>query len=73
VNNLEIAKKIIKDNYKDANCGIYDCRNIVGDPMINIYNANGLIIDICYHYSYFEVFGLSKIEFEELERFYNTL
>ena len=51
---LDIAKRIIKENYKDADCGIYDTRNIVGDPMTTIYRGNELTIDICYHYSYFE-------------------
>lgn len=73
MNKLEIAKEIIKENYRHADCGIYDCRNLVGDRMTNIYNENGLAIDICYHYGYFEVFGLSDDEFNELERFYNSL
>lgn len=73
MNKLEIAKKIIKDNYKYAKCGIFDCRNILGDPMINIYRGNELIIDICYDYSYFEIFGLSDAEFKELAKFYNGL
>ena len=41
--------------------------------MTTIYKDNELTIDICYHYSYFEVFGLSKADFSELEKFYNTL
>ena len=73
MNKLDIAKKIIKENYKDADCGIFDSQNIVGDWMTNIYNDNGLAIDICYRWSYFEVFGLSDDEFNELERFYYTL
>ena len=73
MNKLDIAKKIIKENYKDADCGIFDSQNIVGDWMTNIYNDNGLAIDICYQYAYFEVFGLSDDEFDELEKFYNIL
>ena len=73
MNKLDIAKKIIKENYKDADCGIFDSRNIVGDPMVTIYEYYDLIIDICYQYAYFEVFGLSDDEFNELEKFYNTL
>ena len=37
MNKLDIAKKIIKENYKDANCGIFDSRNWTGDWMTNIY------------------------------------
>ena len=73
MNKLDTAKKIIKENYKDADCGIFDSHNIVGDWMTNIYNDNGLVIDICYRWSYFEVFGLFDNEFNELEKFYNTL
>lgn len=73
MSNLEKAKEIIKKYYKFANCGIYDCRNIAGDEMGTIYEGEGLTIDICYYYSYFEVFGLSDEEFEELERYYDSL
>jgi len=70
---LNIAKDIIKGFYLLADCGIYNTRNIMGDPMTTIYEDNGLTIDICYNYSYFEVFGFSKAEFNELEKFYYTL
>lgn len=46
--NLEEIKKVIKDNYKHGDCGIFDCRNVVGDTMINIYNKDNVSIDICY-------------------------
>lgn len=70
--NLEIAKRIIKENYKEANYGIFNCRNWVGDPMVTVYSEEDLTIDICYYYSYFEVFGLSDEDFAELEMFYNS-
>ena len=70
---LEIAKNIIKKNYEDAQCGIFDCRNIVGDSMTTIYDEDGLQIDICYRYSYFEVFGLTDEEFQELEGCYEEI
>lgn len=70
-NKLDIAKKIIKENFESADCGIFNCRNWVGDPMETIYASDGLTIDICYYYSYFEVFGLSEEEFDELEKYYN--
>lgn len=41
--------------------------------MTTIYKDDELTIDICYDYSYFEVFGLSDTEFEELEDFYESL
>ena len=70
---LDIAKDIIKKFYFLADCGIYDTRNDVGDRMTTIYEDNKLIIDICYDYSYFEVFGLTNVEFQELVSFYNSL
>lgn len=69
--NLEIAKEIIREHY--VPCGIYNSRNILGDPMSTIYIDNNLQIDICYYYEYFEVFGLTDAEFGELEKYYETL
>lgn len=73
MSNLEKAKEIIKAHYSDAECGIFNSRNIVGDVMETIYKGEGLTIDICYGYEYFEVFGLSGEEFEELEDYYCSL
>lgn len=70
---LEKAKKIIKENISYADCGIYNCRNWMGDSMTNIYDEDGLCIDICYSYAYFEVFGLSKAEFDKLQKYYEEI
>ncbi len=70
---LEKAKEIIKENFKDADCGLFDYPNTVGDPMDIIYADDGLRIYICYYYSYFEVFGLSEDEFDELAEYYCSL
>ena len=70
---LEIAMKVIEEHYQDAPYGIFDTRNIVGDFMSTIYEGNGLKIDICYGYKYFEVFGLTKEEFQQLESYYTAL
>lgn len=70
---LETAKRVIEENYKNADCGIFDCRNWTGDPMVTVYDETGLTIDICYNYSYFEVFGLSNEDFAELKEFYIRL
>ena len=69
--NLDIAKEVIDKLVPIADCGIFDSRNLVGDPMTTVYSANGLTIDVCYRYSYFEVFGLSAGEFKQLEKYYN--
>lgn len=70
---LEIAKQIIKQHFKDANCGLYDTRNFVGDPMTTVYSKDGLQIDICYRYNYFEVFGLDDKAFGQLAEFYGSM
>ena len=70
---LEKAKEIITKNFSEGDCGIFDSRNIVGDWMTNIYDDGELVIDICYTWNYFEVFGLSGEEFDELARYYSKL
>lgn len=71
--NLEKAKTIIKDNFEAGKCGLYNTRNIAGDNMTTLYKKGGLQIDICYFWSYFEVFGLSDLQFDELLDYYNYL
>lgn len=70
---LETAKKIIKEHMDTVRWGIYDTRNILGDFMRTIFNEDGLIIDICDDWGYFEVFGLTSEEFLELKKFYESL
>ena len=72
-NKLEKAKEIIKKNFRYGDCGLFKSRNVLGDPMHNIYNADGIKIDICFNYGYFEVFGLTNEEFKELEDYYVKL
>lgn len=70
---LEKAKEIVSKYYKVADCGIFNSRNIVGDMMGTVYAGEGLIVDVCYPYAYFEVFGLSYGEFKKLEKYYEGL
>ena len=70
---LNIAKKIIEENIRNAQHGIFDCPNWAGDPMYTIYDEGGLQIDICYNYEYFEVFGLNAADFAKLKLFYHNL
>lgn len=67
------VKKIIKAFYPMADCGLFDTRNIVGDTMSNLFDGEYFQVDICYHYSYFEVFGTTQNEFDELIKLYNEL
>lgn len=73
MSNLEKAKAVIKEHFSYADCGIFDSRNLVGDHMNNIYDDGDIRIDICYEWSYFEVFGLTDEEFEELQKYYYEL
>lgn len=70
---VEKVKEVIKNNIEDALYGIFDCRNVVGDPMETIYDEDGVKIDICRNWEYFEVFGLTNEEFAEIESFYEDL
>ena len=66
-------KELIKNNYKDADCVLFDTKNIVGDYIETIFKGEFFTLDICYGYSYFEVFGTTQKEFEELQNFYKDL
>jgi hypothetical protein len=70
---IDLVKSVIKDRYDDAKCGLFFTRNLVGDPMETIWEEDGVTIDICYCYSYFEVFGLTGEEENELSRFYDSM
>ena len=43
---LSKIKAVIKEHISSARCGIFDCRNIVGDRMTNIYDDGDVQIDI---------------------------
>lgn len=70
---LDTAKRIIKENYADFSCGIFNTGNVVGDPMVTIYKDDSIRILGCYKYAYFEVFGLSNDDAEKLYDYYNSL
>lgn len=72
-NSVEKVKEVIKNNIKDASSGIFDCRNIVGDPMETIYDEDGVRIELCRKREYFDVFGLTNKEFAEVESFYDLI
>ena len=70
---FEEVKKIIKEHFNEAPCGLFFCRNIAGDEMTNLYYKNGIQIDICYNYQYFEVFGLDLVQQIVLKKYYDFL
>lgn len=67
---LEMVKDLIKENIDRGDLGLYRTRNLVGDAMSNIYEGEYITLDICYGYAYFEVFGLTEGEWEDLQKFY---
>ena len=72
----EIAnlKNIIKLFYNpDFKGGLFNTRNVVNDKMINLYKSKDVQLDICYDYDYFEVFGLTPDEFEDVKQYYYNL
>ena len=70
---IDKIKNVIKNKYSDAACGLFFTSNWVGDPTSTIWKEDGVTIDICYEYEYFEVFGLTEEEENELLAFYNSL
>lgn len=64
---LERLKRFL---HNEEICGMqsFDCRNWVGDLMDNIYNEDGIQVDICYGYEYLEIFGLTHDEWLELAK-----
>ena len=73
VSRIDKVKNVIRNRYSDATCGMFFTPNWVGDPMSTIWEEDGVTIDICYEYEYFEVFGLTEEEENELLAFYNSL
>ena len=73
ISRIDKVKNVIKNRYIEAECGLFFTRNWAGDPMSTILEEDGVTIDICYNYQYFEVFGLTEEEENELIAFYNSL
>ena len=70
---LNLIKELITGLYPSADCGLFNTRNTVGDDMETIYKTELFTLDICYNWSYFEIFGTTDEEFKMLEQFYDSL
>ena len=70
---FEEVKKVIREHFNKAPCGLFFCRNTANDAMTNIYDKNGIQIDICYNWAYFEVFGLDLVQQVALKKYYDSL
>lgn len=73
ISRIDKVKNIIRNRCNDAMHGLFFNRNWIGDPMTTLWKEDGVTIDICYNYQYFEVFGLTEEEENELLAFYNSL
>lgn len=71
MNTLDEIKAIIDLHGDEYAYGLYDCRNICGDEMTNIYDKDGVTVDICTDNAYIEVVGLSDVDFDKLSDYYN--
>ena len=70
--NIKVVKDIIDRYYDSASCGIFRNKNQFGDPMETVYEENGVKIDVCFYYSYMEVFGLSDEEYKVIDKYYKN-
>ena len=64
----ERVKKLIKWVKENGYEGMqtFNCRNIAGDRMETVYEADGITVDYCEGWEYFEIFGLASEEYESL-------
>lgn len=68
---LEKLRAFILNDFPNG-VQMFNTRNIAGDYMITIYEADGVTIMYAPHYDYIEVFGLSYKEFNQLDKEVNT-
>lgn len=66
-NRLIKLKKFLKEVFEDS-IQSFTTKNIVGDPMVTIYNKDEIQVDYAPGYGYIEIFGLTDEEYQELEK-----
>ena len=67
------VKRTIKHFYNSAKYGIFNRLNVTGDDLRLIYHGTYFNLLICDYYEYFEIFGTTSEEFDELYEFYINL
>lgn len=70
---LAEVKSVISRNIGDANKGIFFTGNTEDDETETLFNGEFFMVDICYDWSYFEVFGCGEDERAELKEFYSVV
>ena len=64
-----MKNKDVENFLKEHNLWGTQCFNIpntAGDPTETIYNQDGIQIELCEYYDYYEIFGLDEEDFKEL-------
>ena len=64
MNKLSKLKIFLQNNF--PNIQAFNTRNLVGDPMVTVYDEDGITVDYCQKYDYIEIFGLTQSQFESL-------
>lgn len=70
---FEAVKAVIADNIDCADCGLFFTGNTEDDETETLFNGEFFMVDICYDWSYFEVFGCGEDERAELKEFYSVV
>jgi len=65
MNRLDNLKKMLVEKELEGK-QVFNTRNILGDPMTNVYNEDEIQVDVCYRYDYVEIFGLTDDEWKEI-------
>lgn len=60
----EIRELIIRDHLEGMQT--FKTKNIVGDEMTQLYNKNGVTIEICIGCDYLEIIGLTEEEYQQI-------
>ena len=63
-------KNVLKENILEGSCGIFDCRSWTPDLKYTLFNEDGVMVDICHEYNYFEILGLTDEEFKLVAEYY---
>lgn len=62
---VEKLVKWVKENGYEGT-QTFDCKSSIGDSMVTVYEEDGITVDYCAGWEYFEIFGLSEEEYESL-------
>ena len=65
MNKIDKLKKFLNEEFKEK-IQAFNSRNLVGDQIYTIYDEDGITVDMCYEWSYIEIFGLTQQQFEDL-------